>query len=144
MSNVRAINGFEIQEKSTGESKDIVIRYKINGEFFTQSKYSDVDEEKIKKVNELLEDYTEVNSEAEELCRTIPMITIISAVEEIIFERDWIMQKKGFHYWQSLFWKNVLAGVEGLEPSQAVLETDVLPLTLYSYKNYFLIITQKI
>ena len=24
-----------------------------------------------------------------------------------------------------------LAGVEGLEPSQAVLETDVLPLTLY-------------
>ena len=36
-----------------------------------------------------------------------------------------------------------LAGVEGLEPSQAVLETDVLPLTLYSYKNYFLIITQK-
>lgn len=88
MSNVRAINGFEIQEKSTGESKDIVIRYKINGEFFTQSKYSDVDEEKIKKVNELLEDYTEVNSEAEELCRTIPMITIISAVEEIIFERD--------------------------------------------------------
>ena len=26
-----------------------------------------------------------------------------------------------------------LAGVEGFEPSQAVLETDVLPLTLYSY-----------
>ena len=38
---------------------------------------------------------------------------------------------------------NILAGVEGFEPSQAVLETDVLPLTLYSYKNYFLIITQK-
>ena len=36
-----------------------------------------------------------------------------------------------------------MAGVEGFEPSQAVLETDVLPLTLYSYKNYFLIITQK-
>ncbi len=27
----------------------------------------------------------------------------------------------------------VLAGVEGFEPSQAVLETDVLPLTLYPY-----------
>ena len=26
-----------------------------------------------------------------------------------------------------------MAGVEGLEPSQAVLETDVLPLTLYPY-----------
>ena len=34
-----------------------------------------------------------------------------------------------------------LAGVEGFEPSQAVLETDVLPLTLYSYKNYLNIIT---
>ena len=29
----------------------------------------------------------------------------------------------------------LLAGVEGLEPSQAVLETDVLPLTLYPYVN---------
>ena len=26
-----------------------------------------------------------------------------------------------------------MAGVEGFEPSQAVLETDVLPLTLYPY-----------
>ena len=34
-----------------------------------------------------------------------------------------------------------LAGVEGFEHSQAVLETDVLPLTLYSYENYLLIIT---
>ena len=33
-----------------------------------------------------------------------------------------------------------MAGVEGLEPSQAVLETDVLPLTLYPYgiNNYYL------
>ena len=39
-----------------------------------------------------------------------------------------------------------MAGVEGLEPSQAVLETDVLPLTLYPYVNLFTtiyIITQK-
>ena len=45
------------------------------------------------------------------------------------------------HYIDVPFSINILAGVEGLEPSQAVLETDVLPLTLYSYKNYFLIIT---
>ena len=32
-----------------------------------------------------------------------------------------------------------LAGVEGLEPSQAVLETDVLPLTLYPYVRMYLI-----
>ena len=36
-----------------------------------------------------------------------------------------------------------MAGVEGLEPSQAVLETDVLPLTLYPYKQSKIIITQK-
>ena len=29
-----------------------------------------------------------------------------------------------------------MAGVEGLEPSQAVLETDVLPLTLYPYETF--------
>ena len=28
-----------------------------------------------------------------------------------------------------------MAGVEGFEPSQAVLETDVLPLTLYPYET---------
>ena len=33
-----------------------------------------------------------------------------------------------------------LAGVEGLEPSQAVLETDVLPLTLYPYEFVTIII----
>ncbi len=33
-----------------------------------------------------------------------------------------------------------LAGVEGFEPSQAVLETDVLPLTLYPYEIYDTII----
>ena len=39
-----------------------------------------------------------------------------------------------------------MAGVEGLEPSQAVLETDVLPLTLYPYQinNTFIILAQKI
>ena len=52
--------------------------------------------------------------------------------------------KMEHHYIDVPFLSNFnLAGVEGLEPSQAVLETDVLPLTLYSYKNYFLIITQK-
>ena len=36
-----------------------------------------------------------------------------------------------------------MAGVEGFEPSQAVLETDVLPLTLYPYEIYLYIISQK-
>lgn len=38
-----------------------------------------------------------------------------------------------------------VAGVEGFEPSQAVLETDVLPLTLYPYELtlYYLSIKEK-
>ena len=45
--------------------------------------------------------------------------------------------KMEHHYIDVPFLSNFnLAGVEGFEPSQAVLETDVLPLTLYSYKNY--------
>ena len=32
-----------------------------------------------------------------------------------------------------------MAGVEGLEPSQAVLETDVLPLTLYPYETFIIL-----
>ena len=35
----------------------------------------------------------------------------------------------------------LMAGVVGFEPTQAVLETDVLPLTLYPYINNILITT---
>ena len=35
----------------------------------------------------------------------------------------------------------ILAGVVGFEPTQAVLETDVLPLTLYPYMLTILILT---
>ena len=36
-----------------------------------------------------------------------------------------------------------MAGVVGFEPTQAVLETDVLPLTLYPYKINIIIIAYK-
>lgn len=36
-----------------------------------------------------------------------------------------------------------MAGVEGFEPSQAVLETDVLPLTLYPFEITLLLYTIK-
>ncbi len=85
MSKVRAINGFKVRRFRRDNKKGIFIKYLIDGEFFTQSKYYDVDEEKIQKVEELLEDYTSLNREAEELCRTIPLTTIIVAVEDIIF-----------------------------------------------------------
>lgn len=87
MGNVRAINGFDIRIIGTKKYNEILIQYKINGEFFIQSKYKNINEKKIREINDLLEDYTHVNLEAEELCRTIPMTTMINAVEDIVFER---------------------------------------------------------
>ena len=98
MSKVRAVNGFEIREESSKDNRRvIIIEYKIDNEFFTQSTYYDVDEEKIQKVKEKLEDYTSTNREAEELCRTLHLPTIVNAVERIIFD----------------YWKNELKGEEG-------------------------------
>ena len=82
MTRVRAINGFRVEEHDEG----ITISYLINGDFFTQSKYSNVDKEKIEKIKERLEDYTSTNREAKELCRTIPLITIINFIENIILD----------------------------------------------------------
>ena len=48
--NVRAINGFSIWKIITKKHLWIVIRYEINGELFIQSKYKDINEEKIEKV----------------------------------------------------------------------------------------------
>ena len=87
MGNVRAINGFDIRIIGTKKYNEILIQYKINGEFFIQSKYKNINEKKIREINDLLEDYTHVNLEAGELCRTIPMTTMINAVEDIVFER---------------------------------------------------------
>ena len=86
MSKVRAVNGFMIRRFVRDNKKGIIIVYKIDNTLFTQSKYYDVDEEKLDKIKEKLKDYTSTNKEAEELCRTIPLMTIINAVEEIIFD----------------------------------------------------------
>ncbi len=87
MSKVRAVNGFEIREERNKDNRRvIIIEYKIDNEFFTQSTYYDVDEEKIQKVKEKLEDYTSTNREAEELCRTIPLPTILNSVDRIMYD----------------------------------------------------------
>lgn len=87
MSKVRAVNGFEIREERNKDNRRvIIIEYKIDNEFFAQSTYYDVDEEKINKIEEKLKDYTSTNQEAEELCRTISLMTIVNAVEKIIFD----------------------------------------------------------
>ena len=87
MSKVRAVNGFEIREERNKDNRRvIIIEYKIDNKFFTQSTYYDVDEEKIQKVKEKLEDYTSTNREAEELCRTIPLPTILNSVDRIMYD----------------------------------------------------------
>ena len=87
MSKVRAVNGFEIREERNKDNRRvIIIEYKIDNEFFTQSTYYDVDKEKIQKVKEKLEDYTSTNREAEELCRTIPLPTILNSVDRIMYD----------------------------------------------------------
>mgnify|MGYP005756941759 CR=1 FL=1 len=83
MTRVRAINGFRIKEQNDG---GIIIQYLVDGAFFTQSKYRDVDKEKIERIKERLEDYTSTNREAKELCRTIPLMTIINFIENIILD----------------------------------------------------------
>ena len=98
MSKVRAVNGFEIREERNKDNRRvIIIEYKIDNEFFAQSTYYDVDEEKINKIEEKLKDYTSTNQEAEELCRTISLMTIVNAVEKIIFD----------------YWRNELQEEEG-------------------------------
>lgn len=88
MKNIRAINGFEIRRFCEGKCVGILIIYKIDGEFFTQSKYYDVNNSKIKKIRECLEDYTKTNSEATELCSTIHLFSILNTVENIIFDEE--------------------------------------------------------
>lgn len=86
MSKVRAVNGYMLRKFTRDNKKCLIIVYLIDGEFFTQSKYYDVSQEKLIKVKERLDDYTTTNKEAEEVCRTIPLMTIINAVEDIIFK----------------------------------------------------------
>lgn len=46
-----------------------------------------VDDDKILKVRKRLNDYTSINQKETELCRTLTLVTMIDAVENIIFDR---------------------------------------------------------
>ena len=84
---VRAINGYKIWKASTLEGKKkLIIEYLIDGESFTRSVYEDdgIDEEKIQRLKEYLDDQTDTNQRAELLCSTVSMVTILHDVNEII------------------------------------------------------------
>lgn len=81
---IRIIDGFEIQDFDEGNRKGIFIIYKVNGKYYTQSKIYNVEEEKKEELQIILEDYTKTNREAEEMCKTIGLCTILSKVFEIV------------------------------------------------------------
>lgn len=81
------VNGYTIQRFSSCGRNGIFIHYLKDGNIFTHSKYYDVDDDKILKVRKRLNDYTSINKKETELCRTLTLVTMIDAVENIIFDR---------------------------------------------------------
>lgn len=87
MTELRPINGFKIRRFSEGKRCGIFIIYMVDGSSYTRSKFYDVDEEKIKKLREVLSDYTNTNKKADELCQTIGLVTILSKVSDIVWQK---------------------------------------------------------
>ena len=81
---IRIIDGFEILDFDEGNRKGIFVIYKVKGKNYTQSKIYNVEKEKKEKLRTILEDYTKTNREAEEMCGTIGLCTILSKVYEIV------------------------------------------------------------
>lgn len=81
------VNGYKIQRFNLSGRNGIFIHYLKDGKTFTHSKYYDVDDDKILKVRKRLNDYTSINKKETELCRTLTLVTMIDAVENIIFDR---------------------------------------------------------
>ncbi len=81
------VNGYKIKRFSSRSRNGIFIYYLKDGAFFTSSKYYNVDGNTILKVQERLDDYTSINQKESELCRTLTLVTMIDAVENIIFDR---------------------------------------------------------
>ena len=85
--NVKAINGYKIRRFWQGKRKGIFIIFKVDDEFFTSTlKYYNVSEEKIARVKEILDEYTKINRGMTQICSTIPMVTFLKSIEEVIFE----------------------------------------------------------
>ena len=78
------IDDFTIRKFDEGERKGIFIIYKVNGKPYTQTKIYDIDDGKIEELRVMLRDNTATNREAQELCGTIGLCTILSRVYDIV------------------------------------------------------------
>lgn len=84
------VNGFKIVElRKDQNGYDIQIEYLKDNKIFTNSQvYYNLNEIKIRKIEELLEDHTKYNrDEATKLCEVIPWITIIHELENIVYSK---------------------------------------------------------
>lgn len=85
----KKIDGYNITKNPSKDErlKDIEITYFSKGEKFADSiTYKEVEEDKIKKVDEKLFDYTLHNLNCETVAEAISLFTIISEVERVIYE----------------------------------------------------------
>lgn len=87
----RKIDGYNVYDEPSRKdgkeerTRNIVITYYSNHEVFAHSqKYSDVSEEKVKKVRDMLFDYTIYNMNQQHMTTVIPFFTIVNEVERII------------------------------------------------------------
>lgn len=80
------VNGFEVRTFTKDDQKGIFVVYKIDERPLTYSKHYPIDEEDIKRVKEKLEDCTKTNNEADKLCQTIPLLSMIYFVKKIIVD----------------------------------------------------------
>lgn len=84
------VNGFNILElRKDQNGYDIQIEYLKDNKIFTNSQvYYNLNEIKIRKIEELLEDHTKYNrDETTKLCEVIPWITIIHELENIVYSK---------------------------------------------------------
>lgn len=91
----KVINGYNLYtEDSKGTEqereqklKDITITLLCDGEYFSESSYIKVPEEKVEKIRDKLFDNTLYNLNVEFQCQAIALPTLIFQIEDIIYNR---------------------------------------------------------
>ena len=90
----KKVIGFELTygkegSKSNRKPKDLTVTYIYNDRVKVKSFfYPEVDEEKVKTIQKMLEDYTRYNREkAQQVCQAIALVDIIFFVEDVIYKK---------------------------------------------------------
>ena len=83
----RVVDAFKIKRFDSLGKRGIFIYYSIDGHVLKISKYYDVDENKISRIKQILNDYTLRNQQENELCKTLSLKFMIDEVENIIYDK---------------------------------------------------------